>query len=339
MRKLILLLLPLLVSAKQNEEQPSFDADLFRKNREVISPSLEFIYWSLEESDLDFAVQMNHPAWGTTPTFSTGDVVEANTDFQPGFRTALSYFRATRLWEVKAAYTFYYHNKSETALKPSDPDLFLTSTWPTNLPSPLQEASSTLRFHYHLGDLLVDRFFIPNPHFRLRLKGGLTGAIILQRWQTNYTDNAFVTTVHNRWRFIGAGLRTGIFLDWYWTHDIYITGSFSFASLLGRYRNHSKIQTTANPSGLDNPDVAFQDLFKKDLRIANQVQFLFGPSWQKNFTSLRVEIFAGYELTSWWNLQEIYRSLSGTPEAPKQIFTNTSLLALQGLTTRLTLDF
>ncbi len=335
MRTFLIVLLPIFLFS----QQPQKEEDLFRREKEVISPSLEFLYWSLEESDLDFAVKMNRAAWGASPTHATGALEEAETGFRPGFRAALSYFRATRYWEIKTAYTFYYHNKRKIENKPDASDLFLVSSWPTNLLSPIDHAESTLRFHYHLADFLVARVFIPNPHLRLRLAGGLTGALFSQRWQTNYFDTNNSTDVKNRWRFIGAGMRMGVVMDWFWTSDIYLLGGFSLASLLGRYHNLSKIETTANPGGLNNPDVPFQDINKKDLRLANQIQFFLGPSWEKSWTSLRAEVFAGYELNSWWNLQEIYRSLAGSADQAKQIFTNTSMLSLHGLSARITLDF
>jgi hypothetical protein len=66
---------------------------------------------------------------------------------------------------------------------------------------------------------------------------------------------------------------------------------------------------------------------------------LIGPSWQKNFTCNRIEIFAGYEMNLWFNLQEIYRSTSGVPSAEKQTWQTTNALVLQGLTTRIVYDF
>gem|GEM_PF-4211976 len=72
---------------------------------------------------------------------------------------------------------------------------------------------------------------------------------------------------------------------------------------------------------------------------AFQSQFYFGPSYQKNFPNQRLEIFVGYELVTWLNLQEIYHSTSGAPSDPKETWINTSALALQGLTARASIDF
>ena len=80
-----------------------------------------------------------------------------------------------------------------------------------------------------------------------------------------------------------------------------------------------------------------------DVRPTFTIQGIFGPSWQKNFCSMRAEVFAGYEINTWFNLQEMYRSgggtVNGSPENAKQTWLSNAAIALQGLTTRVTLDF
>ena len=66
---------------------------------------------------------------------------------------------------------------------------------------------------------------------------------------------------------------------------------------------------------------------------------IIGPSWQKNLPKNRIELFAGFEMNLWINLQEVYRSTSSTAMGAKETWINSSTLALYGLTTRLTVDF
>jgi hypothetical protein len=105
---------------------------------------------------------------------------------------------------------------------------------------------------------------------------------------------------------------------------------------LGSYQNKT-LQTT-NFSGYD-PSIPIRNAHFSDIRPAASGQFYLGPSYQKNFTNQRLEIFFGYEWVSWLNLQEIFRSSSGTLAEAKQTAINSSLLALQGLTTRVSLDY
>ena len=55
--------LPILaVSAEQKPAAPArYDADLFRRNTEVVSAQTEFLYWSVQENAIDYAVKMNQP--------------------------------------------------------------------------------------------------------------------------------------------------------------------------------------------------------------------------------------------------------------------------------------
>ncbi len=54
---------------------------------------------------------------------------------------------------------------------------------------------------------------------------------------------------------------------------------------------------------------------------------------------MRTELFAGYEMTVWSNLHEIYRSTNGAPQDAKETWQTTGMLVLQGLTVRWNLDF
>jgi hypothetical protein len=324
---------------QQIQKTKRFDEDLFRKNEKVISSHISFLYWSLEQQDLDYALKMNHPAWGGTAAQGSGKLLEAETGYQPGFRISLGFFNAPKLWEAKGEYTFFMQNKSSFETAPQDPNLFLVSTWPVFLPNPITNIRSVLQFHYHIYDLLVDRFFHPNEHLRMRLVAGLTGSYISQKWQVFYSDNTSMTRLINKWRFNGGGMKTGLHADWFWTSDIYLSGGMFISSLLGGYRNRIALQTTANPSGINNPDIPFQNISKNDFRLIANMQFLLGFSWQKSFQNCRSEVFAGYELNPWWNLEEIYRTSSGGPSESKQLFINAAMTTIHGLTTRLTVDF
>jgi hypothetical protein len=108
---------------------------------------------------------------------------------------------------------------------------------------------------------------------------------------------------------------------------------------MGSYDNTSKQTTTFQPNGADDPTLPVRDSMTEDTRPSFCVQFFLGPSYQKCFGCNRVEFFAGYELTGWFNLQEIRRSSSGLPSSAKETWMSTSMLALQGLTTRLTIYF
>jgi hypothetical protein len=325
---------------ERKEPSPPFDANLFRRDAQVLSGSGEFLFWTVNNGCLDYALKMKTPAWGPTNSYAQGTMESGSYNWDPGFRIGLTYFRAPRYWEVRGTYTRLSCRGSNTASKPSPDADYLTATWPQIIAGPLTEAESYLHMNYNLFDLNVDRYFIPNPHLRLRLVAGMVVAWIDQFWAVHYQD-AVVTgsSIQNRWKFTGAGLKGGTIADWYWGRDIYITAMGMTGVLVGYYTNSSVQTTNYQPSPDYNSEVPVRNMQFSDTRPAFFAQMSLGPSWQKNFTHHRMEIFAGYEFTFWANINQIYHSTSGAPSYPKETWINSSMTGLQGLTTRMTLDF
>ncbi len=106
--------------------------------------SAEFLYWTVEEGALDYAIKMNQPAWGPTPAFATGKYEIADYDWRPGYRVSLAWYNHPKYWEIKAEYTWLYDKGSDTTNDPSSPDLFVNSTWNTITSDPLRKASSLI---------------------------------------------------------------------------------------------------------------------------------------------------------------------------------------------------
>ena len=326
--------------ATAEPEPPPFDADLFRKDVQVYSLEGELLYWRVQEGALDYALKMKAGGWGPNQCYAQGNYENATFDGDPGFRAALRFFRATRHWDFLVQYTRLTATGSNSADKPSPSDRFITGTWPQIFTNPMASAHSYIHMNYNVADLLVSRVFFPNPHLRLRFVGGGVVTWMDQFWKVLYADSgSFETKIANRWKFIGGGLKIGTTFDWYWFTDIYMTGGTSFGALLGSYHNLAEQRTNFQPTPSFNPALPVRYAHFCDVRPAFQGQFYLGPSYQKNFTNQRLEIFAGYELVAWLNLQEIYRSTSGSPSDAKETLINTGLVALQGLTARVSVDF
>lgn len=335
-----LVFLSSLHAKNQSMHPPPYDADLFKRDIEVFSVHSEFLYWRVQEGALDYALKMRHEAWGPTPSFAQGKLEKATFNGDPGLRIAASYFRASRYWEVWGQYTRLTATGSDSSSKPTPTEQFLTGTWPQITTAPLSGAESHIHLNYNTGELLIDRFFNPNPHLRLRLLGGALIVWMQQDWKIHYLDAVpRITRIRNRWEYVGGGLRIGTALDWFWGHDIYVSGLASTGIVMGSYRNRAEQKTAFQPTASDNTSIPIRDLDFRDARSAFTVQMIFGPSWQKNFAKNRVEVFAGYELNSWFNVQEVYRSTSGDASSAKETWINNGLLTLQGLTARLTVDF
>ncbi|MGB7978788.1 MAG: Lpg1974 family pore-forming outer membrane protein [Chlamydiales bacterium] len=314
--------------------------DLFKRYDQIFSGSAEFLYWSVAEGALDYALSMRHNAWGPSPSYAQGKFENATYGLDPGFRLGLLYFRATHYWEARWQYTRMTSRGSNHASKPGPTEEYLTGTWPQITTEPLSGAHSRIHLNYNVFDWLVSRVFFPNPHLRFRLLGGAFSAWMSQDWRFHYTDSVPNTTsVRNRWKFVGGGLKSGTIVDWYWTGELYLTAQGFLGLLMGSYNNRVRQNTTFQPTPTDDPSVPVRDTSYRDVRPVATAQMSLGPSYQKNLTYNRIEVFVGYEANLWWNVQEIYRSSAGTPSEAKETRINSSLLALYGLTTRLSVDF
>jgi major outer membrane protein len=321
-------------------EPPPFDADLYRRDTQVFSIDAVFLYWRVQEGALDYATKMKESGWGPSQCFAQGDFKNATFDGDPGFRAVFRFFRAPRYWEFWMEYTRLTATGEQKASKPSPPEQFLTGTWPQIFSNPMATAKSDIHLNYNVADLLITRVFFPNPHLRLRVTGGATVAWINQFWKVLYADwMGFQTKIGNRWKFIGGGLKTGTTFDWYWFTNVYMTGGANIGALLGSYKNSAKQTTNFQPAPAFNPALPVRDAHFSDVRPTFFTQLFLGPAYEKNYDNHRMEIFVGYELLTWLNLHEIFRSTNGSPQDAKETRINTGALALQGLTARATFDF
>jgi hypothetical protein len=315
------------------------DLDLFRRNCQVFSSHLEFLYWKTVESDLIYAQKMNHPAWGPANNAVQGTYQTSNFNIDPGFRLSLSFFRAPRYWELWAAYTRLTSRGTDSISAPSSATQFLTAAWPMPLMGQLSDATSSLHLNYNVADFYIDRYFNPNPHLRIRMIAGLTGTWLNQNWTIRYFDIANNTArVKSAWDFWGCGIRFGMAGDWFWTNDIYLTVKGTLAGLMGPYHNKTFQTTTALGAGY-NSTLPIRDAGYRDTRPVGNLQLIIGPSWQSNWTNARTELFVGYEFNSWLNLQEVYHSTLGTPTDFKETWINSGMIGLQGLSARFTVDY
>ncbi|MDX8431743.1 MAG: Lpg1974 family pore-forming outer membrane protein [Candidatus Algichlamydia australiensis] len=325
---------------KKSPQQGDFDYDLYSRDQRAYFVDAEFLYWTVLEGNLDYSLRMTKADWGPSAALAQGDYQCGQFDWKPGFRVGLGYFNAPKFWASWANYTWIHIRGDDSAHDPEKAEKFLIATFPQVFSSPLDKATSEIMLHYNMVDWLFARIFNPNPHLRLRLFGGLTFSWMDQEWKVRYFGfNDELTFVKNTWKFMGGGPRLGFGMDWYWFQHFYFSTRTSFAMAVGRYKNNAFLQTNIALAPGDNPSIPLQDSNYKDWRSAISFNFALGPSWQKSFTKGRAEIFAGYELTNWFNIQEVYRSTASGPGLPKETRQENGLLTLHGFTLRFTVDF
>lgn len=337
---LFFLFIPLFAFASSEAAE---NVDLFNRDNAGFFVSGEFLYWTVSEGALDYALRMRSPAWGSTDSFAQGDFERAEFSWDPGYRFVLGYYRAPNFWMADFDWTYiHFKNHDQAKRPPKNENRFMTGTWPHIFSAPMEHATSDIHLHYELANLLAHRVFFPinNPHLRMKLFGGLTGVWIHQGWKVRYFDfERNNTMINNHWKYWGFGFRGGLSFDWFWGRDIYVTGKCSGALVLGHYKNHAKQETNVVLNPGDNPAVPLRDARYTDYRSSFTAQLLLGPSYQKSFAKWRLEIFVGYEMTIWTNLQEVFRSTRSPADQAKETWLNNSLIAIHGLSTRASFNF
>jgi len=320
----------------------SYDCDLFSRDKKVLFVNVEFLYWTVTEGALDYAIKMKKAAWGN-PTDAVGHYQRAEFDWRPGLRVSFGYFNAPHYWDAYAQYTYFHATGHEKVKKPHNPTRFLNGTWPQPDPSgdvPLSHASSSIGLTMNLLDLLATRRFHPNPHLRIRANGGIAIGLLRQNWEINYRDtNWNKSHLHNNWHFGGAGIQFGGIVDWFMGKGgYYLTAGSSLSFLAGSYKNVTKQKSTFSGPGFD-PSLPLRNAHYQDTRLIPHFRIYAGPSWQQSFTRFRTEVQLAYELNIWANLHEVIRTSSDAPTAPKLTSLDSAWIGIQGVTVRWNLDF
>ncbi|KPK32216.1 MAG: hypothetical protein AMS24_04760, partial [Chlamydiae bacterium SM23_39] len=314
-----------------------YDADLFKKDTTVTFLDLEFLYWTANAGNLEYSFKYDKNISDVDTIYGVGKFKFADYDYNPGFRIALGWFNAPKYWQIYSQFTWVKIKGKNSSTE--DISNILVATFPQAaiLDDRLSKAKSSLKLNNEIGDILISRVFIPNPHLRLRLLGGLTGGRIKQRWKIDYIDVELQKEkVLNQFKFLGIGFRAGLDFDWFWGRNFYLTGKTSLASLAGKYKNTGKIFDYTN-------DLCYNNHRYNQFRGAYNLQFLMGPSYQKAFEKTRIEFLLAYELNSWFNILEVVRtsgkSIFSYPFTEELANINNGALLLHGLTVKLNIDF
>ncbi len=309
------------------------DSDLFRRNEKVVFLNTEFLYWTASCASNEYAFQYDRAITQAGKYHGLGKYIFSKYGWDPGFRVAIGWFNAPNTYQVFGQFTWIKLDNTKTSNR-TEP-FSLNATFPQFVQQ-LGEAKSKIKVNYEIGDFLASRVWFPNLHCRLRLFGGFTGGRIQQKWDITYTDlQSQIEKVYNKWKFTAVGLRLGIDIDWFFTSYFYLTGKVSFAPFVGKYRYLGQIQ--------DQNDLQ-RAFFKYDqYRGSYNVQAYIGPSYQRAFCKNRFEIFVGYELNNWFNVNEkiINVGVTDTNYLTGEVapIIDRSLFLLHGLTARLTFDF
>lgn len=278
----------------------------------------EFLYWTVKEgSSLQYAFNKDFPTYqqtGQQPMDGlAGRAKKAEFEWEPAFRVNAGYQFARDSWELFAEYTYFHTDGTQHTHRPNNNTLQGTSllgqaasVFPTaffNIPLQVpQKYSSHIRFTENVLDLKVRKHFAPAKYFGVGFSAGYEGAWLDQHWKMRVIGTAFqMATNKLTWKFGGAGPSIGLDFDWYFVKDFALFLDGMASVLYGYHKNHIK---TLASSGLIVP--TYQNAFGRDHRFVTHTALKMGLSWDYMWSQKFFQLYAAYEINTWFHLQEAY---------------------------------
>lgn len=263
----------------------------------------ELLFWTVEESELDFVV--NNVAGHPFPTGVVGTLESAEFRWRPGARVYLDYTTCWDYWNIRLQGTFFY-TRGQNTVTP-DEGMILQSTFhQVSFDNNLFRATSDISLHYYIADLLLGHYFQLSPRISSYFFFGGMGAWIKQNWDLSYFTNIAGTyfTIDIDWRYKGGGLKVGGMMDWELPCNFSFYTQASLATLLGYYENINFEQGFQN-NILEQIPV---NSVNTQTRFAHTFQIMLGPSWTIRCRCFDLCLYALYEMNFWIGLQEVDRS-------------------------------
>lgn len=333
-------------------QQPSFQLPIDHSSGFA---HLEFLYWKLDETGMDYAIHKkqgetiyNRPGMGPSDGL-VGKVHQIDFDWDPGFRVGAGY-RFANLWELSGVYTFYFTDDHDSVLFQTLPNISQTNPAAEAI-SPIYDpyigiiigAKSIGSFRYQVGDIeLATEFSLPR-NISLRFVTGPTTVFIKQKFHIKYWDNfgesgtdpnpGQTTFWNTDWKFSGGGVKIGMDSHWSFYKGLNLLFGGAFSSVYGSYENVMKANILGNPSlpVSTSPNGVLNDSKFKNERVVFDARLFAGLSWNYAFPRWNLELYANYELNTWFNLTDQYIPLVANQTFPTFRTLQTPPLNLQGI--------
>jgi hypothetical protein len=275
------------------------------------SASLQYLYWTVTENYLDYAIQ-GVPTVTPAPggiVGQLGRIETAKFDWRSGFKVGLQHNNCDR-FEVELEYT-YFHDHGHHNLTPS-PNTFTDSTFEIVTEAAISSVKTRIAFDYNMAHLLLAKSILLANCFALRAQGGLVGGVVTQDWNIDYFSSIASSFVKSDWKFYGAGLKGGVNFEWFIGRNLTLLSKINISLIYGAYKNKivsNVINDTVNAAGLPYSVVNAHNF---DHRFVTSIQFSLGPTYSWNWRSHECNAFVFYEINTLTNLQEVYRSSLNT---------------------------
>ncbi|MEX0961374.1 MAG: Lpg1974 family pore-forming outer membrane protein [Simkaniaceae bacterium] len=310
-------------------------------NEPAFFVSGEFLYWKAVENNLDYVIKGQPVPPAGTETSAIGTEYSAKFGGDPGMRFELGYRFCPQFWDVSAQYLYYKGNGHANVHHPAfSTSQMIVGTFAQNTNAEMEKASSSIKLTCHLLDFILAKRFELTENLLFKFNTGVTALWMDQDWRVNYdpffiNNQAQSNLIQNNWNFSGAGIRFGFEQEWYFGSGFGFLTEFSTAGIVGDYETKRLYKATP----LNGASQTLSDASFHDTRFVPNIQFLLGPNWGRNTCYGHINLFAGYEIQAFFNLAELNRSSFNTNSGSRVSHLSQGVIALQGLTVKLLLNF
>ncbi len=286
----------------------------------------ELLYWTAEVANLSYAFQNEPiPGGGTEVT----KLFSVDYDWNPGFRLQASY-KFKDYWDLTANFTSFQTHGKDSIAPPSNGSI--VEAFNPSAGS-ITQGKSKIDLSYNLLHVDLGRKHISQQNLLLRFITGAVFAWIDQKWDNFFNVSNPLTnpsSVKSHSDLFGGGIRfcaEGDFKVW---KGFSLIGNLSIATLYSGTKN----RITAQYGAINSNDT---DLKFNLNKINPMMGLVLGMQWSTpSEDSYVFQLSTGYELTYWWNLNQVL-----VRRQASESFDNTvsGPLSLQGLFIRTGLYF
>lgn len=311
----------------------------------------DFLWWRADLDDAELAVREEVLPPGN---IIEKELIEIDGKWEPGFRVGLGYrFGGCDCTDLGAMYT-RFHGKSDRVSKVAeniDTNL-LRQGWVVFLGPIVSSAKGSWNIGLDVVDFFAGHEFRMGECFSFRPYGGVRIAWVdldyrasyIGVWENEALEVVFQdTSMRLSSDFFAGGLRGGFQFLWEFCNCVGIFGDFSFSALYGCF----DVKETF--SGGDVASTGFLELltenYKSDFNgVRANIDALLGLKSWMNFCDCcyTVSLFAGYELSHWFSVNELFREIRAIEPPGNAVFTSYHLssdIGFQGLTVRASFAF
>jgi hypothetical protein len=311
----------------------------------------DFLWWKADANDVPLAVKETASASSVTVTKKT---IELDGKWEPGFRVGAGYrFGFYDELDLLLTYTrFHGESKNVSVTADNIETPFLRQNWITFLGPIAFYAQGQWKVHLDVGDMEIGRKYDVTSHLSFRPHAGVRLAWLDFKYSANYTgvwidsEEDLVTqntSMSASSDFNSGGLRLGSGFSWNFCDNLGFFGDLSASLLYG----HFKVNETFN--GGDTVEtgslVSVTEKFNHDMNgVRVNVEALFGLKGWVDFNEgqSRFSLFAGYELSEWFRVNELFqvvRSIDPNDNATFSTIYSSNNIGFQGLTVKAGFDF